>query len=207
VSKPAVLCVLTLAAAAQAADFSHRAHLALKLECAACHTAVAASTSASDNLLPRPEICLECHREGMPVPAPAPSAVAHFSHALHLKLGNIAPLLRSAVTHGTYLSAPGDMAQHLNSSNPCLACHRDIDTSEKLSSANMPRMADCLVCHNEIDPPYSCSTCHLKTMNLAPPNHIAATFIDTHPHLSAAEKQTCAVCHDRTFTCAGCHSK
>jgi hypothetical protein len=39
-------------AAANAAPFSHKLHLQLKLECPGCHTAAVASTKPEDNLLP-----------------------------------------------------------------------------------------------------------------------------------------------------------
>ena len=40
-----------------AAPFSHKLHLGLELQCATCHTAAAASTKASDNLLPAKTVC------------------------------------------------------------------------------------------------------------------------------------------------------
>jgi hypothetical protein len=72
-----------------------------------------------------------------------------FSHAKHLKLGNVAPVIAGAIDKGTYLGRDGAKIRPLlNSSNACVACHRGLEESEAVSQANMPQMADCLVCHN-----------------------------------------------------------
>ena len=42
-------------------EFSHRLHLAQKLECAACHTSVMRSARVEDNNLPQRAVCLGCH--------------------------------------------------------------------------------------------------------------------------------------------------
>jgi len=184
--------------------FSHRLHLQLKLECTGCHAAAAASTNAADNLLPKKEACLRCHKE-VTIPPPPVTPVARFSHAQHLRLGNIAPLLARAVDAKTYLSPPGDMRAHLNGRNPCTACHRGLEQSDVVSKAALPRMADCLVCHSQIDPPDSCEFCHARGMKLKPADH-TPDFLDSHNRKSTVlDKTSCAVCHGRKFTCLGCH--
>jgi len=189
---------------ASAQPFSHRLHLKLKLQCTDCHSAAARSTRVDDNLLPAREVCLKCHREAA-IPPPPKTPLNRFNHALHLQLGNIAPVLKAAIDSGKYLSAPGDMRANLNGSSPCQACHRGLEESDAVTPAALPRMADCLVCHAQIDPPDSCAFCHAKTMTLKPANHIPG-FVDTHSRPNAAlDKTSCAVCHGRKFTCAGCH--
>jgi len=92
---------LTLAAfltTASAADFSHRAHLALKLECTGCHTSVTESSRAEDNNLPKPEVCAECHDPAPAIEQPRPTPLARFPHDKHV--GAI----------------------------PCLTCHKGVDT-------------------------------------------------------------------------------
>ena len=191
-------------AAQNTRPFSHRLHLGLKLQCTDCHTGAARSTSADDNLLPAKEVCLKCHKDAA-IPAPPKTPLNRFNHALHLKLGNIAPVLKAAVDSGAYLSPPGDMRAHLNGSSPCQACHRGLEESDAVTAAALPRMADCLVCHAQIDPPYSCAFCHAKSMRLMPSNHVTG-FVDTHSRKNTTlDKATCAVCHGRRFTCAGCH--
>lgn len=205
--KPAIAVAFVLAGAAHAQTvrpFSHRLHLHLKLECTKCHTAAAQSTRAQDNLLPDKKLCLTCHKDAV-IPPPAPTPLNRFNHALHLKLGNIGPVLARAIDTKAYLSPPADIRAHLNSTNPCIACHRGLTQSDAVTPANLPRMADCLVCHSHIDPPDSCEFCHAKTMTLKPSNH-TADFLDAHNRKNARlDKTTCAVCHGRKFTCLGCH--
>jgi len=199
--------LLVLAAAvlsAQQPPFSHKLHLQFKKQCTDCHAAATTSASVSDNLLPAASVCKPCH-ESRTIRAPRATPLTHFSHAQHLKLGNVARAIAAAIDKKTYLGEPGDIRAHLNSANPCLACHRGVDTSEHLTNANMPQMADCLVCHNQIDAPFSCAQCRdPKWPNLQPANHHAADFHDKHSS-KAVVKQGCSSCHGRTFTCMGCH--
>jgi hypothetical protein len=190
-----------------AAPFSHRRHLQMGLGCAGCHTTAASSTRVEDNLLPAREVCLNCHQEPeIQIPAPPATRITNFSHALHLRMGNVAPLLALAIDKKNYLQPANDIRRHLNTRNPCEACHRGLEESDRVTPAALPQMADCLVCHSQIDNPFSCETCHGKNVaSLKPASH-TANFMDTHSagklHL---DKTTCAVCHGRTFTCMGCH--
>ena len=128
-----------------------------------------------------------------------------FSHKTHLKLGNIAPVIASAIDKGTYLSPPGDLRSRLNTGNPCLACHHGIENSEGTAKSRFLAMADCLVCHNKVDPPVSCTFCHVEGAKLKPPNH-SPDFLESHSRANAKlDMKTCAVCHGRKFTCLGCH--
>jgi hypothetical protein len=140
--------------------------------------------------------------------AQTPPKIKEFSHAKHLKLGNVAPVIASAIDKGAYLGRDGEKIRPLlNSSNPCVACHRGLENSDAVSRVNMPQMADCLVCHNTISPPDSCEFCHMKDAQLKPVNHVAG-FLDSHTNKkSGLDLQTCAVCHARKFTCLGCHLK
>jgi hypothetical protein len=183
-------------AAQTAQPFSHRVHLAAKLDCAVCHAAEA---------LPKQEVCLKCHKTAE-IGAPMPTRLARFDHQLHLKLGNLAPLIAAAIDKKTYLTAAGpDLRAQLNTRNPCEACHRGLEVSDRPDRSALPQMADCLVCHNQIDPPYSCEFCHAKGAKLAPASH-TPDFLDTHTSGKLAlDKTTCAVCHGRKFHCLGCH--
>ena len=200
------LAVILLAwgAAASAAPFSHKLHLGLKLECATCHTAAAASTKASDNLLPDKEGLPACHQDAQ-IPAPPRTRVASFNHALHLKMGNVAPIIAAAIDKKTYLQPPGDIRRHLNTDNPCQACHRGLEESEQVTAAAMPQMADCIVCHTEIDNPFSCEKCHAKDAQLKPASHVDSFMSDHTSGKLNLDKASCAVCHGRNFRCLGCH--
>lgn len=185
--------------------FSHRVHLRLKLDCSRCHAAAPSSTAVSDNLLPSPASCKPCHDE-VSIKRPAAVALKNFNHALHLKLGNVAPVLAAAIDANNYLSKPPpDLRRQLNTANACVACHRGLEESDAVSKAAYPLMADCLVCHSKIDPPFSCEKCHEPGPHLKPDDH-TPDFLDTHNSGKLKlDKPSCAVCHGRKFTCLGCH--
>jgi len=192
------------AAVTHAAPFSHRLHLQMNLTCTGCHTAAATSTRVSDNILPAKSVCLDCH-ESAAIPAPPAVPISAFSHSLHLKMGNIAPFIAGAIDHHVYLSPPGDMRRYLNTNNACEACHRGLRESDSVSPALLPKMADCLVCHARIELPWSCEECHNNVAKLRPANHTEHFVSDHSSGKLKLDKTTCAVCHGRTFQCAGCH--
>jgi Cytochrome c3 len=158
-----------------AADFSHRAHLAMGMECTTCHVTAAASTRVEDNNLPPARVCAGCH-DSVAVKEPRATAVAHFSHATHVK------------------------------ALACVKCHAGMETSEVTSKANFPPMATCVGCHRQVDMPDSCWTCHAKTMRLRPETHVVEWVDShSRVRRTAVEKQACGVCHGTGFHCAGCH--
>jgi hypothetical protein len=123
-------------------------------------------------------------------------------------MGNVAPVIAAAIDSGEYLSPPRDIRRFLNTKNACEACHRGLAESDAVTDAAFPQMADCLVCHKKIekiDPPFSCAACHAKSFKLMPASH-DAQWLDFHASGKAnMDRQSCAVCHDRKFTCRGCH--
>jgi hypothetical protein len=194
-----------MAVAQAAPPFSHRIHLAAKLDCSVCHAAALTSTRLDDNLLPAQAVCLKCHKTAE-IGAPMATRLARFNHQLHLKLGNLAPAIAAAIDKQTYLGAAGpELRSRLNTQNPCQACHRGLEASDRPDRSGLPQMADCLVCHNQIDPPYSCEFCHAKDAHLTPASH-TPDFLDTHTSGKLGlDKTTCAVCHGQKFHCLGCH--
>jgi hypothetical protein len=124
-------------------------------------------------------------------------------------MGSVAPFLAAAIDHKTYFQTPGAdlpwIRSHLNSRNPCEACHRGLQESDRVSRVNLPQMPDCLVCHTKIEAPFSCWDCHSQEANLKPANHVE-NFMDSHSSGKLQlDKSTCALCHGRTFRCMGCH--
>jgi len=203
VSRIAILA-FALSASGGAAPFSHRVHLKLKPDCTSCHTTVTHSTRVEDNNLPSAAVCRQCH-ESASIPPPPQTLLVHFSHEKHLQLGNAAPIIARAIDAGQYLSPAGDLRAQLNGTNACLACHRGIDTSDAVSRANMPQMADCLVCHSKIELPFSCEQCHGPGAKLRPADH-PTEFLESHSRPEVKfDKTTCALCHGRKFRCLGCH--
>lgn len=87
---------------AQAADFSHALHVKLKSDCTACHAKAATSTRMEDNLLPAAEACVSCHKE-VSIKQPRAVRLLKFDHAFHVKLGNVAPVIKAGIVSKTYL--------------------------------------------------------------------------------------------------------
>lgn len=198
-------------ALAQIKPFSHKLHLQLKLDCISCHSTIASSAKAQDNNLPAQQICRRCHEKDLPVKRPAKLLVSSFSHAFHLKMGNLAPVIAAAVDSKRYhlstrgLPPPPTLRPTLNTKNACAACHRGIEGNESVSNELFPNMQDCLVCHTKIDPPFSCEKCHTPGPHLKPADH-TPTYVDIHSTSRAnLNKPACVVCHDKRFTCLGCH--
>ena len=184
--------------------FSHRIHLKLKPACVSCHSSVLSSTKMEDDNLPRKEVCQPCHQDAV-IKRPAETMLSRFNHALHAKMGNLAPVIAAAIDRKTYLSDPAGIRRHLETKNACGACHRGLEQSDRVTKAAFPQMADCLVCHNKIDPPFSCEKCHSESAKLKPASHTSG-YVDFHSSGKAnLDKASCAVCHGRRFTCMGCH--
>ena len=180
------------------------------MKCVSCHAAAASSTKVQDNLLPAREVCLECHDDAE-IPTPPATNLTHFSHALHLKIGDVAPFLAAAIDHKNYLRTPGDQTpwirNRLGTRDPCQACHRGLEESDRVTRAALPQMADCLVCHTVIEAPFSCWDCHALDAELRPASHTEIPhFMDAHSSGKVQlDKATCTLCHGRNFRCMGCH--
>ncbi|MFN7922640.1 MAG: cytochrome c3 family protein [Bryobacteraceae bacterium] len=200
-----------LACWAQSKPFSHELHLQLKLGCVECHASTPASTKASDNNLPDGKVCLKCHEKGMAVKEPSASLVTQFNHALHLQMGNAAPVIAAALDRKTYHASstgalPGpELRAQLATTNACQACHRGLEHSRTTDHSVFPAMQDCLVCHAKVDNPFSCEKCHTPGAHLKPVSH-GKEWVDVHSSGKAnLNKASCVVCHGRRFTCLGCH--
>lgn len=159
-----------------------------------------------DNLLPKAAVCAGCHKDSRPIKAPRALRVSKFNHSIHAKFGNIGAVLAKAIDSGAYLGKPGEVHRaDLNTSNACTSCHRGLERSDAVAHENFPNMAECLVCHNKIDPPFSCEKCHVDIPSLKPASH-NSDWLDRHTSSKVEkDKQSCAVCHGRRFTCLGCH--
>ena len=201
-------------------SFSHRFHLTeTKATCQDCHASVWKSSSSLDNNLPSEKNCLQCHDGAKarkectlchtdPKTAhsfQSPPRNFRFDHQLHGNLGNLAPIIAAAIDSGKYLPQAEKLRKQLNTSNPCVACHRGLDETNYSGPANLPQMADCLVCHAEIDPPFSCEFCHTQGAQIKPVSH-TPDYIDLHTSRKAQlDKQSCKICHGTNFRCMGCH--
>ena len=203
----------TVASPAAEIRFSHRVHLQAGAVCASCHSAAAASTSATDSNLPTERECNVCHGGGAVRPVdtaavaeiPTAKRSYRFNHKFHLTLGNVTPVLAAAIDGGTYLGKSDGIRERLGDANACAACHRGLEETDLAGKANLPQMSDCLVCHSEIDNPFTCEKCHLEGVELRPADH-TRTFVDQHSTGKIQlDKASCLPCHGTNFACMGCH--
>ena len=169
------LALAALAAEACAAEFSHRVHIALKLECVTCHVSAAASRRVEDNNLPPREVCLKCHQDAT-IKQPRPTALAHFSHQQHVRVRPCAGCHRGIETSEVTSKA------NFPPMADCVVCHNRVEIPNS-----------CWMCHAK--------TMRL-TPESHVPDFIDSHSRVKH---SAEEKRSCEVCHGRNFTCAGCH--
>ena len=211
---PVLAVFLTAEGFATERKFSHRLHLKqVGVTCTGCHGSAATSRVATDRVLPQEEVCQACH-DGKIAPNVDSTWLAareveartfRFDHELHLKLGNVAAIIRSAIDGGSYLGESIDVRRLLSHDSTCQGCHRGLEETDLATNANLPTMSDCLVCHTEIDNPFSCEECHLPDSLLKPADH-TREFIDLHStgRLNL-DKTTCLPCHGTNFACMGCH--
>lgn len=203
----AALFVLTgaVASAQSQRPFSHKYHLTQVPSCESCHVDAESSAKADDNLLPFHDQCARCHDETHIKEEPRVLAVQKFNHALHIKMGNVAPVLAAAIKSGSYPGKPEKVQPHLGTKNVCAGCHHGIEESESIGNqaAHFPSMPDCLTCHTKSEPPESCEKCHADNMKFRPDSH-TAQFVDNHGTMKL-DKPECWSCHGRKFTCKGCH--
>jgi hypothetical protein len=178
-------------------SFSHASHK--DVECGKCHN-TADSESSGDNLIPKPQVCTECHDAkdvrgywnlvdnadlNIDVIKSAPRKIV-FAHKKHVALAK----------------------------NNCGQCHGDMNQGD----SHIPGMDRCSVCHNNgenkipgIHPKYSatnlCEACHISLAGLIPQNHLIANFSRLHGKAvnQGAYDSHCSACHSQAF-CQDCHS-
>lgn len=136
--------------AVQPIAFSHKVHLAKKIPCDMCHTAVAKGPQAA---LPDVRICMSCHdmiaadlsevqkvagyaRRGEDIPW---QRVYGFSPSAHLKFNHM---------------------PHVRAGIECAQCHGDMTQQTVAVRAIHHSMGFCLDCHRARNAPTECLTCH-----------------------------------------------
>ena len=133
----------------QPLPFSHKTHVALGLDCQACHTN---PDPGSLMTYPAIEICLSCHV------AVATDKTAIASLPAFAETGQEIPWVRVyAVTPGVTWSHRA----HLDSDTQCETCHGDISQAEAVSETTaILSMASCISCHAALGANTACITCH-----------------------------------------------
>ena len=185
--------------------FSHKTHIENEVDCTTCHEALE-STSSKDNLVPKPEVCVDCHDE---------SDVREFWN-----LTTSDPLDQSyisPVSRGLYFNHK----RHAETlAMDCVTCHSGLVATE--SEANpYPSMETCTSCHNsaraEVRPSGSvtqttsatamCENCHITLAGLIPTTHRRVNWQKNHGRIAlmTSEQEKCASCHSTSF-CQECHA-
>jgi hypothetical protein len=175
--------------------FDHRKHERRKIDCAACHTAAATSTTGLDNLLPGhpqcidchdvddEEECLTCHTTVPPLPNPHITDYSpKFDHALHVGVAKL----------------------------ECKLCHADLAKPLVLNKmGHLPTMTQCMSCHQDEAVTNECAACHRPTDDLVPANH-KLDWMHFHGIAAAQSQQECMLCHTAVSTiamdCNSCHN-
>jgi Cytochrome c7 and related cytochrome c len=133
----------------QPLPYSHKAHLALGLQCTNCHT-----NPEPGNLMTFPAAakCMGCHRT-QATNKPSIQKLAGYA-----KSGETIPWVR------VYKVLPGvnwSHRKHLEAGMQCQMCHGQVQQIERMSEVtSVTTMGVCLKCHQEHGAPTVCSTCH-----------------------------------------------
>ncbi|ADO71513.1 cytochrome c3 family protein [Stigmatella aurantiaca] len=161
-------------------NFSHKQHVAKKVECAACHGDLAAVNLATRQQLPKMATCFDCH-DGRVLTNDCTSC--HLKQAsgrlqLNFTSGILRPIQgdplgmdhgpRFEFNHGTRASV---------SRQTCMECHSD---------------SYCQKCHDSLQKPLSVH-----------PND----FITLHPVQARTEASRCESCHRSQSFCIACHER
>lgn len=185
--------------------FSHALHKDA-VECATCHPA-AESALATDNLLPAPSVCADCHDEAdvrgyyslddgvdlATYAVPVKDHKLYFSHADHSgTLGMTCLECHVGITE--------DEGEGVPSMDLCYRCHNNADVSAPIvrSTADAPKT---MLATNQ------CEACHTTLAGLHPENHRVPNFIQEHGKfaMNGEADRDCAVCHSQSF-CQECHT-
>jgi hypothetical protein len=204
-----LVLILTSPRGAQAGGgditFSHTIHADLAA-CDACHSALD-SEAASDNLLPAPTACVDCHDEadvrgywslGDDVDLATYTYPVHdrkllFSHKQHGRTLE----MNCATCHGGILA---DEDSGIPAMDVCARCHNNADATAPIirSAADQPKV---------ISATNQCEACHTTLAGLHPENHRVPNFTQEHGKfaMNGESDRECAVCHSQSF-CQECHT-
>jgi hypothetical protein len=136
------------AAPAQPIPFSHKQHLALKLQCKMCH----ANPEPGEMMgIAAASVCMQCH-----------SSIKTESPAIQ-KLASFAADKREIPWVRVY-QIPGyvDFSHktHLNSGATCETCHGHVEQRDALFRESNISMGGCMDCHRAHKATIDCTGCH-----------------------------------------------
>jgi len=135
-------------APAQPIPFSHKQHIALKLQCKMCH----ANPDPGESMgIAQASVCMQCHSS---IKADSPSIQ---------KLAGFAAQNRNIPWVRVY-QIPGyvDFSHktHLSSGATCESCHGQVAQRDVLFRETNISMGACMECHRQHKAPIDCTACH-----------------------------------------------
>ncbi len=138
-----------LPAPAQPLPYSHKAHLALGLECAMCHTNPDHGRMMT---FPATATCMNCHAS-FGKNRPSIQKLAEYD-----KSKTAVPWVR------IYTVLPGinwSHRRHLDAGMKCEMCHGNVSQMQVMTNVkSVTTMVGCLDCHKLHNAPTTCTTCH-----------------------------------------------
>jgi hypothetical protein len=135
---------------AQPLPYSHKTHLALGLECQACHTNPDPGNSMT---FPAIATCMSCH-----------NAIAKNKPAIQ-KLASFAKSNQTIPWVRVYALTPGvtwSHRKHIVAGLKCETCHGQVAEMSAMSqTTSVTSMGVCINCHKLHNAPTVCQTCHV----------------------------------------------
>ena len=174
--------------------FSHKVHIEAEVDCGTCHEGVYESQALKESLLPKEEVCMDCHEEEKDA---GNCAMCH-TNVKDAK-GFPKPDFHLRMSHMAHLERVDE---------DCGRCHTQLPEPGPTQNV-APTMESCLGCHEHEDEfaEASCMGCHTDLYGLKPATRFShkGDFVRTHGIIAADSAQTCQTCHGEAF-CADCHS-
>jgi len=192
--------------------FNHGQHLALRMRCQDCHTAIDASRRASDHNFPRGQVCDRCHGPQHPRPEAEPARCSLCHTAVEDNRVTVALRAPKPLLHFNH-------TVHAQKGSTCEDCHGDMRNVRLATVLQLPREPMCLSCHDGFTATSRCGACHPTASDgrlmtralddrtlpaLVPANHDLA-FVSDHAGVAKASPQLCDSCHAEKF-CTDCHA-
>ena len=198
--------------------FSHNYHIdEEELECSVCHEDVFKSGSMTSSLLPRMEICSDCHDvddeceichtapdDAETYPVSGTTSGKDFSHQFHMK-----SFADCSDCHQEVYVDGREADRAIWPVWKCSACHQenrpedhDLVWTDSHGLGLDPVTGDrCSVCHTE----YYCDRCHIQSQfkqGIHDPN-----YLFNHSFEAQIEVIECTTCHEVDNDCRRCHEQ
>ncbi len=161
--------------------FSHKRHIDMEIECAACHSA-SESVTAKDVLLPVERTCMACH---------------HRTQGCELCHGNanaVTPL--EPRDYGLRFPHQTHLREDVNADG-CDACHAAVAASVRVAETYSIGLSTCQPCHDsDMTAQERCGMCHeeMHTGSFVPVSH-NAEWRRGHAAAASTSISLCDVCH------------